>query len=523
MRTPIGHWGIAVLVTSALWCGCASDQAGGNPVAGEVPGGEDAGTLMPPGPTGDAGDSSVTTPGFPDGGPEVVIEPPEPETPVAPIRLEAELGILRGTTIATSRKGYSGTGYVTGFDADTDSVTMSVEVPRAGVYLLTVGAAADADKTADIAVNGKKVTSTTFIKSAAFAEMQAGKIWLENGKNTIGIVKGWGWYDVDYIIVQSAPPSNRSYNVPDALVTPNASDETKALFRYLRSIYGKKILSGQYGSAGVEREHVFKTTGKWPAVGGFDFGEYSPTCPRSNDGATESALAWAKNKRGIVTFSWHWFSPSGATSENSFYTKETSFDLTKALVAGAPENVALLRDLDAIAVELTKLRDAGVPVLWRPLHEAEGKWFWWGAKGSGPAIQLYKLMFERYTKQHKLNNLIWVWNSESKEWYPGHDIVDIVSADVYSDAKNYDVASSRFEGLWALGEGKKMIAMSENGPIPDPDRMPRFDARWSWFCTWMNEFVVGETNNTYDYLKRVYKHDYVITLDELPALPISGR
>jgi mannan endo-1,4-beta-mannosidase len=83
-------------------------------------------------------------------------------------------------------------------------------------------------------------------------------------------------------------------------------------------------------------------------------------------------------------------------------------------------------------VQLKKLQDNGVPVLFRPLHEAEGKWFWWGAKGPEPAKKLYKIVFDRLTRVHKLQNLIWVWNSVAKDWYPGNSYVDVVSADTYA-------------------------------------------------------------------------------------------
>ena len=81
------------------------------------------------------------------------------------------------------------------------------------------------------------------------------------------------------------------------------------------------------------------------------------------------------------------------------------------MVANTAEYNATLRDLDAIAVQLKKLEASKVPILWRPLHEAGGKWFWWGAKSNSAAISLYSLMYDRYTNYHKINNLIWVWST----------------------------------------------------------------------------------------------------------------
>jgi mannan endo-1,4-beta-mannosidase len=77
---------------------------------------------------------------------------------------------------------------------------------------------------------------------------------------------------------------------------------------------------------------------------------------------------------------------------------------------------------------LKRLRDAGVPVLWRPLHEASGNawhtpWFWWGAKGAEPYKKLWNMMFDRMNNYHGLNNLIWIysinWDNKDSSWYPG--------------------------------------------------------------------------------------------------------
>lgn len=143
---------------------------------------------------------------------------------------------------------------------------------------------------------------------------------------------------------------------------------------------------------------------------------------------------------GIVTFVWHWGSPVGLYDNETqrwwsgFYTAATDFDISSALADNTNANYTLLiKDIDTIAVQLKKLESAHVPVLFRPLHEAEGGWFWWGAKGPEPAKKLYRIVYERLTEYHKISNLVWVWNSVAKDWYPGDDVVDIVSADTYAE------------------------------------------------------------------------------------------
>ena len=124
---------------------------------------------------------------------------------------------------------------------------------------------------------------------------------------------------------------------------------------------------------------------------------YSPHNPWYNwqpydDGTVDKAIEWHKstNGEGIVCFFWHWFSPLGGSLRTStFYTNYTDFDVSKAIIPNSTEQQALVRDFDAIAVQLKKLQSANIPVLWRPLHEAGGRWFWWGSKTNTQAKRLY--------------------------------------------------------------------------------------------------------------------------------------
>ena len=102
-----------------------------------------------------------------------------------------------------------------------------------------------------------------------------------------------------------------------------------------------------------------------------------------------------------MIFFWHWFSPFGGQLRTStFYTQYTDFNVSQAVIQNTNEYNATIRDFDAIAVQLKKLRDSKIPVIWRPLHEAGGKWFWWGAKSNQDAKKLYQLMYTRFTEYH---------------------------------------------------------------------------------------------------------------------------
>lgn len=312
------------------------------------------------------------------------------------------------------------------------------------------------------------------------------------------------------------------------LVNPNASYEARALMSYLVDSYGKRILSGQQSDySGFDIYFVKAKTGKFPAVRGFDFMDYSPS--RTERGTvgkdTEAAIDWW-NKGGIVTFAWHWNAPKDLIDEgpdklwwSGFYTKATTFDVDKAMNNADSEDYRLiLRDIDVIAGELKKLQDAKVPVLWRPLHEADGGWFWWGAKGPESYKKLYRLLYDRLTNHHKLNNLIWVWCAPKEDWYPGDEYVDIAAADIYGPKGNYGPNANAYDNLVSIVKGKKLVALSENGVIPDPDKLIESKTKWSWFCTWSGEFITDEKYTSREQLNKTYNHEYVITIDELPDL-----
>lgn len=137
-----------------------------------------------------------------------------------------------------------------------------------------------------------------------------------------------------------------------------------------------------------------------------------------------------KESGGSVTLSFHWFSPLGWRGK-SFYAENTDFDAARVLEEDTLERNAFFHDMDVIAEELKCFQKEQIPVLWRPFHESDGSWFWWGAKGPEVARELYKLMFDYYTNRYHPDNLLWVWNCRSQEGYPGDEYVDVISVDIY--------------------------------------------------------------------------------------------
>jgi mannan endo-1,4-beta-mannosidase len=447
--------------------------------------------------------------------------------PPRSIRLEAEDGQLVGVTVAKSRPGYSGTGYVTGFQHDGDRIVWHVQA-HAGLYTAKVGySAPSGEKGYDLVVNGSKVSAMLPATGDRFATTTAGRVELKEGLNTVAIEKGWGYYDIDYVEFVPAVIAPTLRKPPKALADPQATARTRALMGRLVDLYGSRTLSGQVGQE--DAEFVRQVTGKTPAILGGDFMDYSPSrvahggLPR--DG-TEQMIRMAQTGR-VVTMLWHWNAPTdlmdrtyrdaqGKTVEapwyKGFYTYATTFDVQRALDHPDSEGYRLiLRDIDAIAVQLKKLDAADVPVLWRPLHEAEGGWFWWGAKGPGPFVRLWHLLFERLTNHHHLHNLIWIYTgSANADWYPGDAYVDIIGTDAYPSDPG-DPLSGTWDALQRRFEGKKLLALTEFGGVPDVAKMRRFGVRWSYFVSWVGD--LGPHKMSMENLKRLYSEPDVVNTE----------
>ena len=187
-----------------------------------------------------------------------------------------------------------------------------------------------------------------------------------------------------------------------------------------------------------------------------------------------------------------------------------------------PEGKARIdEDIAGIAQQLLRLQEAGVPVLWRPLHEASGGWFWWGAKGAEPYKALYKYLYDQLTNVYGCHNLIWVWNGQSADWYPGDAYVDIIGEDIYVDKHSYTAHAAKFSEILDYSGGKKIIALTENGTIFDIDNVIATGAKWACFTTWNGGFITAngqfsDEHTEAEVLKKDYQSEYVITLDELP-------
>ncbi len=433
--------------------------------------------------------------------------------------------------------------YVEGFQkVETDTCTFTVTAEKEGFYdLIFRIASTSGEKTNPVSVDGEMVGSI-YVDKTYYQDSVINHVWLTPGEHTVSVGVSWGWIYLDKLTVQTAEPiSPELYNVEAKLINPKATDEAKRLMSFLVDMYGKKILSGQYcddGAFGKEMQVIQNVTGKQPAILGMDLMDYTLVNQAHNSSKnlpTKVKSFWEKG--GIVTLCWHWNTPEEyAINEwwGTFYTDSTRFNLKKVMNGQDQAGYdALMKDIEAIAQPLLEMQEAGIPILFRPLHEASGGWFWWGASGPEPYKELWVLLYDKLTNEYGLNNLIWVWNGQAADWYPGDEYVDIVGEDIYPGERVYTSQVAKYLEVANYSTERKLVYLTENGCIFDPDLAIRDGAMWGMWATWQGEFVRKTTGMTAklseqyteEYmLKKAYDHEAVITLDEMPDLktyPIS--
>lgn len=456
------------------------------------------------------------------------------------LTVEAESGKLEGNAKANDFPDASGGAYVNGVNVEGDALTMTADIEYSGFYDMNFLTMGSEGRVNNILVDGMKVGDITTNSPAEFGDTLLSYIYLDKGTHEITITPSWGYVDIDCLILTAAatPITEDTYKVEPTLVNPNADENTKRLYKFLCDIYGKYSLAGQYadeGRASSEYEKITAKTGKTFAVLGLDMGNYSlgSKAHGAESKTVEYAYDWYKNAGGIVQLCWHWTTPEDYAVNagdqpwySSFYKEGSKLDLDK--IMNGEDDAAyqlLMDDIDNMANELARLRDAGVPVLWRPLHEASGGWFWWGNCEPESYKKLWNVMYDKMTNEHNLTNLIWVWNGQDPAWYPGDETVDINGWDIYAGNHVDSSQSGRFDDMATnYGTKTKLIALTENGCVMDPDKVFNDNARWLFWGTWSDPFtmklgvVINDEYTTVELLAKAYNHERVLTLDELPDL-----
>jgi len=349
---------------------------------------------------------------------------------------------------------------------------------------------------------------------------------------------------------------------PALLLDPNATPETVNLWNYLKSIYGQKMLTGcwtetQFGG----NAKVVSCSGETPAIWGQDMNSWYRNRTETNWINTWNGnIAGFKNahKRGqILQVNWHWQMPSSKV--NGVYTRDAwgkdAYDNSQMMTAQQWSDIvtpgtalydAMIEDIDYHVVNFLKklVDDKGtpIPIIFRPLHEIDGGWFWWTCT-SDPTktAKLYKILQDRIINYHGCHNLIWVYNpgvacnggsnppyqtselARRKAFFPGEAFCDIAGIDLYdfdpavrgtlsNTGKTYRDAWNEMKAI----APSKMIALCESEGLPNPEKCftDATYAPWLYCLPWYSEnytdATAGVTRDLCAWNKVQFKSAYVV-------------
>lgn len=324
------------------------------------------------------------------------------------------------------------------------------------------------------------------------------------------------------------------------------SKEAQRLLDYMRDNTGIGMLSGVCACINWNQNEafwVYKHTGKYPAINNFDFIHYEYSSPGGwiDYSNPSPALTWAENN-GVVSAMWHWNQRANNGYDSSCTPgsapDQTSFSPSAIFDPESDGYKKMIHDIDIVAGWMKPLAEAGIPILWRPLHEAQGNWdenlkdewrkawFWWGIDGPEACVEIWKVMYDRMVIHHGLTNLIWVCNiGSSRLWYPGDEYVDIVGYDFYNSSMDdmvywYEYMERNYP--------TKLRAICECGNIPKISDQWERGLFWNYFTPWwdnartqdMNADSFNSTdhnNCNIDWWNDALDCSFVLTRDMLPS------
>ncbi len=309
---------------------------------------------------------------------------------------------------------------------------------------------------------------------------------------------------------------------------PQANAKARAILNYFQSLSArqeKRLVSGQFTDFGRPASlrlmnEIHDQTGQWPALMGVDYADFSTgslACKAPNQAAIEY---W--NQGGMVTISAHLFNPANPKGGG---LRDKGVDLEALLAPGTDTHTRWMQELDLIAAGLQELKDAGVVVLWRPFHEMNGDWFWWGAKDPASFIKIWRHMFDYFSKTKGLDNLIWVYSpnhgNKTAAYYAGDPYVDLVGLDAYTDF----VDTEHIKGYAELAKMEKPFGFTEYGPHGSQNPPGDYDYRRFlegvkkdfpkavFFMSWNWKWSLAKNNN----VKEMMADPWIVNRNDLPT------
>ncbi|BBH71773.1 hypothetical protein ACTI_84580 [Actinoplanes sp. OR16] len=291
------------------------------------------------------------------------------------------------------------------------------------------------------------------------------------------------------------------------------------VINYLKSITGTSIVSGQHNkepasSPGQYTAQVNAVTGQWPGLWGGDM-MFRADDVNNRQRVVDQALTEWRNG-SLVALTWHACSPTvGRTCEfeGGVKTQISATQFQQIVTGGTALNTTWRSRMAEVVPYLRQLRDAGVPVLWRPFHEMNETWNWWGGRsGANGGAKIYQQMKDYFDSQG-LTNLIWVWNVQDNpaggwsSYYPGAAYVDVVSLDAWY--KSYP-STADYQQIQSIAAGKP-IAIAEMGKVPNAALLTS-QTRWAYFMIWSEQL---RANNTNAEIQAAYFHPRVLNQGEV--------
>ena len=321
-------------------------------------------------------------------------------------------------------------------------------------------------------------------------------------------------YETDYEAMKAYFESREVDPTKPVSENAQTNEKTMEVWNYLRSVYGKQVITCQQmmGNECYEDLVFYNATNDLTAMKGYDFifctGSYH------SDDMIDEAIEWSKESGGLCAFTWHWNVPKDIDNPEggyAFYTSEiTNFSQVNAVTPGTKEYETVIHDIDLIATKIQRMESEGVTILFRPLHEASGAWFWWGLQGRDSATnevfqKLWYMIYDRLENYHKLTNIIWVWNGQNPHTAIHPNAFDIEGIDRYYDQEDisaealstyyekcygelagYDKYCAELAGMESTG---KMMALTECGYIPDPEGIKAANTIWLYYMVWNGDFI----------------------------------
>ncbi len=300
------------------------------------------------------------------------------------------------------------------------------------------------------------------------------------------------------------------------LAAPAGATTSADIVGYLHGISGNHTVSGQHNrepnsAPSIWTAKVHDITGVYPGLWGGDFLFSADDIAHRQTMVDQAKREWANGS--LVALMWHMCPPTMA-EPCDWGTSGIQSDLSDSqwndlVTNGTALNGAWKARLDAIVPYLQQLKDAGVPVLWRPLHEMNDGWAWWGGRpGSGGSPRLYQITHDYLAGTKGLSNLVWVWNVKDLDaggipgYYPGSSYVDVATLDSWN---NSFPPGEYYQAMQSVAGGKP-IALAEVGTLPSPAQLAA-QPKWTYFMVWA-EYLTN--SNSDDAIKATYYDPQVL-------------